>query len=531
MTLIQRKTQNPDYWGDEFTVTSDDLQYLSTLLVEDELPRSAKELGRALVLHRCQQEESLIDSAMSKGTPYQPKRSYEIGERVVFPALGYRVGEVLGTRPGHNPEYGSFQVIHVKLERGRKREFASEFTVDHPLNQETQAGTAEGAKLLTPEELGTLYGPLVADVLETHLESESDFVRLAGQWFRRDLLVEVHAGHLNLAEAVIDMAEGGPLPTEALLGDLELPEEITPQLRTFSLNYALQEDDRFDEVGPAGEVLWFLRRMEPEDVQSTPNYLQYQPLEYDPATLTSEMLALEQELDDEWSNLDSHAKVSEPVTIVLTYPHWKSGTLPLTSRLAHVFPTGRTQHIRFTLVDGDTDAEMPAWVVREGRYIYGLEEWYRTRNTPVGAYLELARGEKPGTIIIRRRSRRPRREWIRVALPTQGQITFEMRKKLISCEYDELMIVAEEDPEAMDMVWARTQKQGLVLNQLIAEIFPELAKLSPQGTVHAATLYSAVNVAIRTPPGPMLAELVASGMYSPVGDNYWVLRAKGFKSA
>jgi hypothetical protein len=525
MKLIQRKTQDSAYWSDEFAVTPDDLQYLSTLLIEDELPRSAEELGRALVLYCCRQEEALIEQALFKGTLYQPKRSYEVGEQVVFPSLGYRVGEVVSLRPGHNPEYGSFQIIQVKLEEGTKREFASEFTADHLLNQEAQASTGEGATLYTSEELGAMYGPQVGEVLEKHLESESDFVRLAGKWFRRDLLVEVNMGHLNLAEAVLDMAGGGPLPTEDLLGDLELPEEITPQLRTFSLNYSLQEDERFDEVGPAGEVLWFLRSMEPEDVQSVPVHLQYRPLEYDPAMLTSEMLALEQELDDEWSSLDSPAEITEPVTMVLTYPHWKSGTLPLASWLARVFPTGRTQRIRFTIVDGDTGIEMSAWVVREGRYIYGLEEWYRTYDIPVGAYLELARGEKPGTVIVRRLSRRPRREWIRVALPVGGRLTFEMRKQLIACKYDELMILAGEDSKAMDMVWTRTHEQKLSLSQLIAEIFPELAKLSPQGTVHAATLYSAINVAMRTPPGPMLAGLVASGVYSPVGDNYWILRA------
>jgi hypothetical protein len=321
------------------------------------------------------------------------------------------------------------------------------------------------------------------------------------------------------------VAGGGPLPTEMLLGDLELPEEITPQLRIFSLNYALQEDERFDEVGPAGEVLWFLRQMEPEGVQHTPTHLQYQPIEYDPALLTSEMLALKQELDDEWSNLDSPTEVPEPATVVLTYPHWRSGTLPLTSRLMRVFPTGRTQRIRFTFVDGETGMEMSGWVVREGRYVYGLEGWYKTYDIPVGAYLELARGEKPGTVIIRQRSRRPRREWIRVALTTEGQLTFEMRKKLIPCEYDELMIVVPEGLEAMDTVWTRTHQQGPSLSQLITKLFLELAKLSPQGTVHAATLYSAVNVATRTPPGPLLAELVANSMYVPVGDNYWVLHA------
>ena len=75
----------------------------------------------------------------------------------------------------------------------------------------------------------------------------------------------------------------------------------------------------------------------------------------------------------------------------------------------------------------------------------------------------------------------------------------------------------------MEKVWSRAHEQKLDLNQLIAQIFPELAKLSPQGTVHATTLYSAANVVMRTPPGPLLAELVASGNYAPVGDNYCVL--------
>jgi len=521
--VIRRKTQDPAYWDNEFTITSDDLQYLCTLLVEEELPRSAEELGQVLVLHHCQQEETLIQQALSEGTPYQPKHGYKKGELVVFPALDYRVGKVVGSRPGHNPEYSSFRVIKVKFEKGKPREYASELDGDHLLNREPQAVTTGDTVQHSPEELAALYGPLVSKRLEEQLESESDFVRLAGKWFPKDLLVKVHIGHLNLAEAVLDMAGGGPLPTDGLLGDLELPEEITPQLRIFSLNYSLQEDARFDEVGPAGQVLWFLHRLEPESVQSIPTHLQYQPVAYDPASLTSEMVTLEREMDDEWSDLDSPADVSETVTIVLTFPHWKSGTLPLSSRLATVFPTGRTHRIRFTFVDGRTGKEIPGWVVREGRYVYGLAEWYKTHNIPAGAYLELARGEKPGTVAIQQRSRRPRREWVRVALPVEGRLTFEVRKELISCEYDELMIVTEENPKAMDKVWARAQEQGLSLSQLTAEVFPELAKLSPQGTVHAAALYSAVNTTVRTPPGPLLAELVASGMYAPVGNNYWVL--------
>jgi hypothetical protein len=524
--LIQRKTQDPNYWATEFQVTPDDLSYLSTLLVEEELPRSAEELGRALVLYHCRQETALIEAVLSEGTPYQPKRSYEIGERVIFPAFEYQVGKVTGIRPGYNPEYDSFQVIQVKFDNGTECEFAAEFTADHPLNQEAQAVTTGDTEQHTAEKLAEMYGPLVGKALEKRLEAEPGFVRLAGKWFPKDLLVEVHIGHLNLAEAVLDMANGGPLPTEDLLGDLELPEEITPQLRIFSLNYALQEDKRFDEVGPAGQVLWFLRRLEPEGVRSTPSLLQYEPVEYNPALLTSEMLALENQLDDEWSDLKGPAEVDEPVTVVLMYPHWKSGTLPLSGHLAHVFPTGRTHRIRFIFVDGKTGEEMPGWVVREGRYVYGLKEWYEARNIPVGAYLELKRDKEPERIIIQPRSLRSRREWVRVALPLERRLTFEVRKELIACEYDELTIVTEEDPEAVNKVRARAREQALSLGQLTAEIFPELAKLSPQGTVHAATLYSAVNIVTRTPPGPLLAELVTSDTYVPVGDNYWVLHVR-----
>lgn len=522
--MIRRETQDPAYWNEEFSITSEDLQYLSTLLVGDELPRSTEELSRALILHRGRQEEAVIERALSKGTPYQPKRSFEIGEWVVFPALEYRAGEVVGVRPGHNPEYDAFTVIEVALEEGGKREFAAEFDADHALNREG-SGAAESGELLSPEQLAQQYAPKIEARLEERLESEPDFVQLAGRWFREDLLVDVHEGHLNLAEAVLDVAAGGPLPTDALLGDVELPEEISPQLRVFSLNYTLQADGRFDEVGPAGEVLWFLRRLEPDAVKATPRFLRYEPLEGEPPLLTSEMNALVRELDDEWSDVEQPAGTPGPVELVLTYPHWRAGTLPISSRLEPVFPSGHTDRIRFTIVDGDTGQEMAGWVVQKGRYVYGLEDWYQENQIPVGAYLEVSRGEQPGTVVIRPRNRRSRREWVRVATPVDGRLTFGMHRVEIACEYDELMVMATASRAEMDRVWDRTQEEGLLLGQLVDEIFPELAGLSPQGNVHAATLYSAVNAAIRTPPGPVLEALVESERYAPVGDNYWVVHS------
>jgi hypothetical protein len=519
--LIQRKTQSSTYWAD-YAIASEDLQHLSTLLVEDELPRSTAELSEALVMHQVRQEDALIQQALSAGTPYQPKRSYEVGERVVFPVLDYLAGEVVSVRPGHNPEYDSFKVIKVRFERGEEREFAAEFENGHPLNREA-SGVTDGETRLSAEEVAAIYGPQIQDRLGARLESDPDFIRLAGKWFRRDLLVEVHEGHLNLAEAVLDIAGGGPLPTDALLGDVELPAEISPQLRAFSLNYALQQDERFDEVGPAGQVLWYLHRLEPEAIQETPIYLAYEPLAYQPPLLTSEMRSLERGLQDEWSDLDPPKQMSGPVEIVLIYPHWRCGTLPLSSALSQVFPSAITERIRFTFVDGDTGEEMPGWVVHKDRYVYGLHRWYRDNNISVGAYLEISGGEKPGQVVVRPRNRRSRKEWVRVAVPRDRKLTFEMHKEQIACDYDELMIIATADPSGLEKVWTRVQERGLSLVEVVGEVFPELVKLSPQGNVHAATLYSAVNAAMRTPPGPLLEILVVSDRYAPVGDNYWVL--------
>ena len=518
--MIRRNTQDPAYWED-FNATDEDLDYLANLLVEREVPLPLDELARELVAFRCRREEERITRELSKGTLYLPKNRYEVGETIVFPALEYAVGTVTGVREGRNPEYGTFRVIQVTFPQGETREFASELA-EHPLNEMQQVGE-EG--LLTPEELYATYGDRVREALNARLEAAPTFIRLAGQWFVKDLLAEIHEGHLNLAEAVLDMAGGGPLPTEALIDHLDLPKETNQKLGIFSLNYALQEDERFDEVGPAGEVLWYLRRLEPPEVLEPPVWLTPVVVEYDHRLLDETMLNLERQLDDEWSELVAPPAVEEPVTVVLTGPHRRAGTLPLSSRLSRVFPTGRTHRIRFTFRDADTGEEMEGWVVRERRYVYGLKEWYNRYDVPIGAYLEVSRAPEPGVVLIRRQAQRTRREWVRIGTVIDGRLTFEMGRYPISCKMDELMGIAVEDLESLDEIVERVRQERVPLGEVVAEVFPELAKLSPQGMVHASTLYSAVNLVMRVPPGPILATLVQDDRFVSIGDNYW--RSRG----
>ena len=71
---------------------------------------------------------------------------------------------------------------------------------------------------------------------------------------------------------------------------------------------------------------------------------------------------------------------------------------------------------------------------------------------PVGAYITLERTETEGEILVDFRTRRPKREWARIATPDlkKGQLNFEMNKIQIACEYDETMIVATEDVAGVD---------------------------------------------------------------------------------
>jgi hypothetical protein len=520
-----RATQSPDYWGSRFTLSGDDRELLLNLFVEDEQPRSSDELAQALIRHRIEREEAAIRrKQQAQGSLYQPKRAFQVDEQVVFPALDFAVGRVAAVRPGHNPDVPvPFKVIQVNLEGGGIREFAAEFAGQHRLNDDTVL-LSPTDEVVPPEEIYTRYKDTFVPHLRTLLHASPEFVWLAGKWFPRSLLVQINEGQLNIAEAILDMNGGGPLPTEAFLPELGLPAEVTRALQIFSLNYALYSDERFDEVGPAGEVLWFLNRLEPVNVIKIPAWLKYAPPDVQPVALTPDLVRVVQLIDDELSQLPPPDEPVGEVTFTLTYPHRRGGTVPLSPTIANLFPSGRTHRIRFQFEDARSGKRWPGWVVRERNYAFGLDAWYNANDVPAGAYIELRRGSEPGVVVVSLQGNRVRREWVRVAIPKDGRLTFEMLKRPISCDYDEQMIVFVDDPLSIDKVWQQINDRGASMPDVLEQLLPELAKLSPQGNVHARTLYAAINLIKRTPPGPLFAALITQSKFRAMGDGYWLAR-------
>jgi len=521
--VIQRQTQQPSYWTDEFTVTGRDVEYLYELILETGTPHTIEELTLALIRRHCSEEEDLLRQKLAQGEVFQPRNSYAEGERLIFPAFDYALATVVGKRPGHSVRHGDFTVIQVQFaEGGPVREFASELKAPHVLNLDEREDLLSSQGLLSPEELHAAYGAKVASALEATLAANKEFVRWDDEWYLRGLMPDIHEGHRNIVEAIIDV-EGKPMEVEELLPQLDLPSEFKRRAQAFSLNYALSQDPRFEDVGPTERVRWFLRRMEPEEAHEKPRWLRYWEAPYDPTVLRSDLLPWVREFADELIGPDLQP-TWEPnpteTTLMLTYPHRRAGTLPLTPQTAPFFPQkeGGVVYVHFR--DPQSRKQWPGWVVASEGYVWGLGQWYEEVPIPAGGYITLRRGDSPSEVLVECQRQR-RREWVRVARAQDGRLTFEMQTRLMSCRYDELMLIVEDDPAELDRVWQQARRERRSVFDILCEVFPELSKLNPQGTVHVKTLYAAVNVVRRCPPGPILAELSMRACFIPVGDGYW----------
>ena len=516
--MIQSQTQTQEYWVSKFKLTESDIEQINNHLLEVERPQTPSELALVVMKMRVDKEKSEIKQRLADRSVYQPKEQYAEGDELVFPALNFAYGEVVGVRQGQNPEAGEFSVIKVDVD-GKIREFAADLPADHILNQ-TDGSIFEAMEMTSAEDLHMLYGSAVAETIEESLTENEAFIRLADQWFLKGLLTDVNVGHLNLAEAVLEVNDGGPLPPEEILPHLELEDDAPLETQAFSLNYALLQDDRFDEVAPRGEVGWYLRRMEPEAVRETPERLEYDPIPFEKSALTAELRLLIRELDDEWSDLE-RGPAGQPTLLTLTFPHRWAGTLPLSARTSSLFPSGRSPRQRVTFLDEHSEDEIEGWVVENERYVYGLEAWYRENEIPVGGFISLRPGPEAGTVLLDYDRRRGQREWVRLASVEDGRLQFELDRRTIACGYDDLMIVGTDYVTAVDALWREAVAKERPITSLLKEIFPELADLNPQNTVHAKTLYSAINMLRRMPPGPLFAELATNPIWVPVGDHYW----------
>jgi len=516
--VIKPQTKKPDYWGSAFNITDSDIDQIYNHFLEVEQPQTIGQLAFNIIAHRVAAEKTRIEHLLANRIVYQPLKAYAVGDELVFPVLKFAHGQVTAVRDGYNPSYGKFHVIQVTI-NNKSREFAADLHIDHALNQAVEDVTAV-VDAIDLDDLYDLYGEEVEDKLEEALSKREGFIRLGRRWFVAALMSEVNVGHLHLAQAILEMNEGGPLPVSEILPHLDMDPGTDVSVQAFSLNYALMKDPRFDEVAPKGKVTWFLHAFEPEGVKQTPERLVYKPVPYNRALLTPQLILLERELDDEWSEIKSDT-AAQSVVFSLMYPHRYTGSIPLSARIRPLFPPSNSPRQQVILVDDQSGEEITTWVIQEQRYLFGLKEWYDANEIPVGGFVHLAPDPDNNVIKIGFDRRRAQREWVRLASASDNRIKFELMRRAVGCGYDDLLIVGTDVVAAIDALWRRAETNQRSIASLMAELFPELANLTPQHTVHAKTLYSAINMLRRLPPGPVFAELVHHPAFQPVGDHYW----------
>ena len=205
---------SPEYW-DKIQIGKQDLEALQTHLFEVETPLTVQDLTTVFVTARLKAEQQSREAKrQAAGRAYMPRDVYAEGDELVFPALDWKRGKVLSSRMGVNPDAGAFDVITVEMENGPQQMFAAGLA-GHALNETPDPATESAGGSL--DDIVEEHGPALEQKLAKALAADEALVNIAGRWFPRGLLIEVTEGQLNLAEAVLDMAQGEPQPTSALL--------------------------------------------------------------------------------------------------------------------------------------------------------------------------------------------------------------------------------------------------------------------------------------------------------------------------
>lgn len=513
------------YWQD-FSVGKKDIENIYNLLLEKAVPLTVNEILEFLINTRIKHElESFQKQKSSRGRVYLPKDEFKVSDIISFPAFNMEKGKIQSIRDGFNPDFQEMKVIEVEFESGKSRSFASHLE-EHQLNQTLEL--PENDPNLDPVLVRENYGDVLVQRMDEALNQNDDLVKIAGSWFPRSLLVNVHIGHLNLAEAVLEEAKGGPISTVDLMRQVELAANADEKLLEFSFDLALQEDGRFDEVGPSGQTLWFLKELEPLDVRETPLFLKYSPKEYSFEGLDKFMEMLEGNLYDELESMETPGQLTEKASISLSFPHWRSGTLPLSKSLKKMFPSAyEAPRVMFTFFDPQENERFSGWVVRASKYICGLDKWYQKHELIPGSILSVEKSKIPGEIIIKFEKSRQNKEWLKTVLVGSDQgFVFAMLKHPLTASFNERMAIAIPDAAALDEIWKNHVYEKESVDKTIIRVLRELAKLNPQGQVHAQELYAAVNILRRCPPSLILYHLLNNDQVEHQGDLYFRIGEK-----
>ncbi len=85
--MIHAQTQMAGYWGEQFSLTDSDIEQLYNHFLEVEKPQTIEQLAVTLVHNRVDEEIRSIKRSAKGHLVYQPQNEYQIGDKLLFPAM------------------------------------------------------------------------------------------------------------------------------------------------------------------------------------------------------------------------------------------------------------------------------------------------------------------------------------------------------------------------------------------------------------------------------------------------------------
>ena len=122
----------PELDWQNISIEPEDLEFLSSYLLEQETPLGPEELATQLIAQRLS-KPAPVPGAAEGLRVYLPKERFTQEERLIFPALKGASGRVAAVRPAATLNGKSFEVIQVEFANNSTREFAASLN-QHVLN-------------------------------------------------------------------------------------------------------------------------------------------------------------------------------------------------------------------------------------------------------------------------------------------------------------------------------------------------------------------------------------------------------------
>ncbi|MGQ9584128.1 MAG: Eco57I restriction-modification methylase domain-containing protein [Anaerolineae bacterium] len=496
---------------------------------------------------------------------FDPSQSYAPGEAVALPRQDEQelrpdtwvVGQVETVVQAQNPLQGSFQVVTLRLEDER-RMLAAGIPGAKPLPLHFPPEDPEDLKWLVSHVVDT-HGEVLTNVVRQAVEAGGLRVILQGdQVLRKDELVPLaEPWQAGLEQRFGDLIQRSELflPLDVLCADLRAAgwaEGVPDAVARFSLEFRLREAGFRDLGGgrwTSARILEAVGRVvarrprvpvvrskvaKEQGVDDTPDFEDYEEVELKEKGAQAALQEAGEEVEPEAprgpQTLDQWRKIAPANSIrlpPLTYQHIHEAFFPLSKDLAPAFPPGHDPLlVHITVLEGEP---LPCLVSREERVIKAVDvqefaNRFLGEGIPAGTYLWL---ERLGDFEYRVAPRPlPEERVVRCKLLSrkQGRLFVEEADIPMRYEGDPHLFKAELRFEDLEALFQEAKEEGLSIFDAMYKMFPELARLDPDGRVHWKDLFNAVFFRCRMcSPRSVVTELYTRPCFMPVGEGYFRL--------